>query len=78
MSDERLEPTAEQLISIILEKTIDRCRILRSSGAAVDFNECARVLAEVINDEVDSGAFITDDMCEQLVGVPDELEKEPA
>lgn len=74
MSDKR-EPTAVQLVAIIAEKTIDRLHVLRASGERIDFNNAARVLGEVINNEIDNGALITDEMCERLVGMPDELDE---
>jgi hypothetical protein len=65
----RTELTPEQLVARISEETVERVERMKRCGVELSFNEAARVLAEVINEQIDAGAYITDDVCRQLVGL---------
>lgn len=74
MTATRREPTAEQLVARIVEEVVERVDRLRRMGALVSFNIVAQVIGEVLNEEIDGGAYVTDHVCRQLVGLADELE----
>jgi len=72
---DRREPTPEQLVGIVAETLIDRLHVLRRAGETVDFNNVARLLGEIINEQIDAGNLMTDEQLEQLRGMPDELDE---